>query len=235
MEQETEPRDAELISRRELLKRGAAVGVVVTLPAFGTAHASAALESRVATAQAARTSALSAQQSAVLEALVERLVPADGNGPGAKEAGAAAYIERSLDGGLAGGLKAVAPLYSAGLSAVDAYAQSAYGAAFTALPPEKQDAVLNDLAADKATGFDPSSSAFFETVREHTLQGMFCDPIYGGNKDFAGWKLLRYPGVKMPVSPHDQRVGVAVKPARKSTYAGGAIGEYPRAKKEAVA
>src|SRR5262249_8497869 len=126
-------RDEELLSRRELLKRGAVAGAVLTLPAFGTVHVGSAQAAPTAAAAVGRTSALTPGQTAVLEALVERLVPADATGPGAKEAGAAAYIERSLSGGLAGGLTRAAPLYASSLAAVDAYAMSAYGAGFTAL------------------------------------------------------------------------------------------------------
>jgi hypothetical protein len=61
---------------------------------------------------------------------------------------------------------------------------------------------------------------------------MFSDPVYGGNKNFAGWDLLGYPGVKMPVSPDDQKLDVVVKPAHQSTYANG---QYPKARREAVA
>jgi gluconate 2-dehydrogenase gamma chain len=223
--------DEELLSRRELLKRGAVAGVVIALPGFGTAHVGDAYGARGPTAGIAGRSALTADQSALLEAIVERLIPSDKLGPGGKEAGAAAYIERSLGGGLAGGLKAAAPLYSSGLASVDAYAKSAQGGAFTALSPDKQDAVLSDMAANKATGFEPDSATFFGAVREHTLQGMFSDPIYGGNKNFAGWDLIGYYGVKMPVAAGDQRLGVKVKPAHESAYAAG----YAKARKEAVA
>jgi gluconate 2-dehydrogenase gamma chain len=78
--------------------------------------------------------------------------------------------------------------------------------------------VLTDVQTGKATGFQPSSSVFFSAVREHTLHGMFSDPAYGGNKSFAGWDLVGYPGVKMPVKPVDQRVGATVRPAHRSTY-----------------
>jgi gluconate 2-dehydrogenase gamma chain len=27
------------------------------------------------------------------------------------------------------------------------------------------------------------------------MEGMFADPIYGGNKDKAGWKMIGFPGV----------------------------------------
>jgi gluconate 2-dehydrogenase gamma chain len=235
MEKETVWFDEELLSRRELLKRGAIAGVVIALPALGTAHVGDAYGARVGPAAAGGPSALTADQSALLEAIVERLVPSDQFGPGGKEAGAAAYIERSLQGGLAGGLAGAASLYSSGLAAVDEYAKSSQGGAFTALPPDKQDAVLADVAANKATGFEPDSASFFGAVREHTLQGMFSDPIYGGNKNFAGWDLIGYYGVRMPVAAADQKLGVKVKPAHKSAYAGGSLGSYPKAKKEAVA
>jgi gluconate 2-dehydrogenase gamma chain len=219
---------AGLWSRRDLLGRGTAMGVVITIPAVGTAT----VESALAAVAPKAAAALSADQSAVLKAIVARLVPADANGPSGADAGAAAYIEKSLGGGLAGGLKNLAGFYNAGLSAVDAYAASAYGAAFTALPPDQQDAVLSDVESGKATGFTPSSSAFFAAIHEHTLQGMFGDPVYGGNKNFAGWDLVGYPGVKMPVPASDQKIGVTVKKAHKSTYADG---QFPTAKKEAQA
>jgi hypothetical protein len=67
---------------------------------------------------------------------------------------------------------------------------------------------------------------------EHTLQGMFGDPVYGGNKQFAGWDLIGYPGVRMPVPANFQKIGVSVPKAHKSTYADG---QFPKAKKEAQA
>jgi gluconate 2-dehydrogenase gamma chain len=219
---------AGLWSRREVIGRGTAIGVVISIPAAGTAT----MESALAAAAPKAAAALSAGESALLRAIVARLIPTDANGPSGVDAGAAAYIEKALAGGLAGGLKNLAGFYSAGLAAVDAYATSAYGAAFTALAPDKQDAVLSDMEAGKATGFLPSSAAFFAAVHEHTIQGMFGDPVYGGNKNFAGWDLIGYPGVRMPVPAHDQKLNVTVKKAHKSTYADG---QYPKAKKEAQA
>jgi gluconate 2-dehydrogenase gamma chain len=231
VEAEEELREEHMLSRADVLKRAAVVGAVVALPAVGTARVGEALAAPGAAGAGGATSVLSQDQVGVLEALVERIVPADATGPGGKEAGAAAYIENSLSGGLAGGLTAAAPLYQSGLNAVDAYATSKYGSSFTALSTEQQDAVLADVAAGKATGFTPDSATFFAALREHTVQGMFSDPVYGGNRNFAGWMLLQYPGVKMPVAAADQRVGVKVKPAHASTYANG---QYPKAKKEAL-
>lgn len=224
----------ERLTRRGLLKWGGLAGIAVAVPAAGTAHVGPAFaaQSSPAVASAAAGGPLSASQTAVLEAFVERLIPQDASGPGAKEAGAAGFIERSLSGGLSGGLSKLVPLYTSGLSAVDAYAQKAYGGAFASLSAAKQDAVLTDMESGKATGFTPSSAVFFATIREHTLEGMFSDPAYGGNKNYAGWNLIGYPGVRMPLPASDQKIGVKVKRAHASTYADG---QFPAAKKEAVA
>jgi gluconate 2-dehydrogenase gamma chain len=221
------------LTRRTVLKRGGLLAIAIAIPAAGTGHVRPAFAAATATAAQTPGSPLSAAQSAVLDALAERLIPADATGPGAVEAGASGYIARSLGtGGLAGGLSNLAGLYTSGLTAVDAYATATYGAGFAALPPAQQDAVLTAMAAGTAPGFTPDSTTFLSTVREHTLQGMFCDPVYGGNKDFAGWTLIGYPGVRMPVPAADQKIGATVKAAHKSTYAGG---QFPAAKKEAVA
>jgi gluconate 2-dehydrogenase gamma chain len=218
-----------VLSRREVLKRGTLLGIVVGLPG-GTAFVGDAL----AWSGAIGSAVLTPDQSAVLGAFVDRLIPADANGPSGVESGVAQFIERSLGGGLAGGLAKLAPMYVSGLDALDAYAKSAHGASFTSLPPQSQDSILGDLEAGKVSGFTPDSATFFAFVREHALEGMFSDPIYGGNKNFAGWDLVGYPGVKMPVPAADQRIGVVVKRAHRSTYSGGPLGSYPKAKKQAI-
>jgi gluconate 2-dehydrogenase gamma chain len=209
------------LSRREVIGRGTALGLVVSIPAAGTATLEQALAQ-----PAAKAAALTPQQSAVLRALIARLIPADATGPSGVDAGAADYIEK----GLTGGLKDAAALYANGLSAVDAHATATYGAAYTALAADKQDAVLADLQAGTASGFAASATTFFMALKEHALQGMFCDPAYGGNKKFAGWDLLNYPGVRMPVPARYQRIGAKVPKAHMSTYADG---QYAKARKEA--
>jgi gluconate 2-dehydrogenase gamma chain len=205
------------LSRRDVIGRGTALGLIVSIPAAGTATVERALAQPTA-----KAAALTAQQSAVLRALVARLIPADANGPSGVEAGAADYIEK----GLAGALKSLSGVYTSALGAIDAYATTTFGAAYTALTADQQDAVLRDVEAGKATG----SIAFFQAFKEHALQGMFCDPAYGGNKKFAGWDLINYPGVRMPVPARYQRIGVAVPKMHMSTYADG---QYPKARKEA--
>ena len=199
-------------SRRKALKNVAAMSVAASLPAVILKPA-AAISAEAAPVRGA-LQALTTSEADILEAIVARLIPSDDSGPGAKEAHAADYIDRSLAGALAGSRKA----YAAGLAAVDAYAQSSKGALFAALSPIDQDAVLTAMQKNAATGFTPNSAAFFNLLLAHTLQGTFCDPAYGGNANFIGWDMIGYPGIRLAVAPEEQRLGVKVKPHRESAY-----------------
>jgi gluconate 2-dehydrogenase gamma chain len=93
-------------------------------------------------------------------------------------------------------------LYRRGLAFVDAYAQSQFQKNFVDLSTDQQDSILTDMAADKATGFDgPGARAFFTQLRNDTIEGMFSDPMYGGNRDMAGWRLIGYPGAQRLYTP----------------------------------
>ena len=82
-----------------------------------------------------------------------------------------------------------------GLASLEAYCQKTFQAPFVTLGAARQDDVIRALESGKATEFSwPSAQAFFNALRTHTIEGMFADPIYGGNKDFAGWKLVGFPG-----------------------------------------
>ena len=105
----------------------------------------------------------------------------------------------------------------AGLAALDRHARSARGAPFAELSAKDQDDLLSELEAGTATGF-PESSAFFNMVRSHTIQGTFCDPHYGGNANFVGWDLIGYPGVRTSVGPDEQRLGADVTANHKGAY-----------------
>ena len=154
------------LSRAEVIKRAGRLGAVAALPtgaigAVGTTTADAAVEA------ASALRALSPAEAATLEAVLERLLPSDATGPGAKEANVLRYVDWSL----AGELSMFRAPYATALSALDAYATARFGAAFAALGAAQQDAILSDMEADKATGFTPGSSAVFEMIRGHALSG----------------------------------------------------------------
>jgi gluconate 2-dehydrogenase gamma chain len=160
--------------------------------------------------------ALTTTELATLEAICARLVPTDALGPGAKEARAAHYIDRALDGALA----SYRDDYSVGLAAINAYTRSRKQSArsFVDLSVEQQDDLLRELEQDVELGFIPSSAAFFSLMRAHTLQGMFCDPIYGGNANMVGWDLIDYPGVRLSVAASEQNMSTPAKANHKSAY-----------------
>lgn len=164
------------------------------------------LAALTATAQTPQT-ALSPAQLKTLEAFVDRIVPKDELGPGAVECGAATYIDRALAGYLAGEKTA----FLDGLAGLDALARATNNAAFADLAPEQRDAILTGME-------NGTARQFFARARRLTLEGMFSDPYYGGNKNFAGWDLIRYPGPRLAVSPEDQKMGTPPKPYRRSAY-----------------
>jgi len=204
------------ISRRELLKRAGIVGAAVIVPADALANVDAFPASPV---QAPGTGGrpalehLTAAEAEVLDAVVARLIPSDGTGAGALEAGATNYIDRALGGALASSRQG----YNAGLAALTQFARTSHGKSFTELSAAEQDAVLIAVEAGTAAGF-AGSAAFFNMVRTHTIQGTFCDPYYGGNANFVGWDLLGYPGVRTIVTADEQRLGAEVPRNHKSAY-----------------
>jgi gluconate 2-dehydrogenase gamma chain len=168
-----------------------------------------------AAAQAPPPSALSDAQLRILAAFVDRLIPKDELGPGGSESGVPVYINRALGDYLAGEKLA----FIEGLEATDVLARRTQNAAFVDLTPDKQDALLTSMDNGAADGF-PNARAFFNRARRLALEGMFGDPYYGGNKNFAGWDLIKYPGPRMATTAADQRMGVEISPYHHSAYGG---------------
>jgi hypothetical protein len=131
---------------------------------------------------------LSAAQERLLAVIAERIFPASDT-PGAVEIGAVDYIKVAL----AGDYAALLPLYRAGLRGIERHALRTFGRRFLRLGAEQQDAILRDFEAGAVSGCRAAAD-FFETVRYHVLEGVFCEPHYGGNKDMLGWKLVNFPG-----------------------------------------
>jgi hypothetical protein len=201
-------------NRRELFKRaGVATAAVAVAPMVPGATLTASAQTR-ATPPREALEVLTAAESDVLEAMCARIVPTDANGPGAAEARAAHYIDRAL----AGPLASSKANYVTGLAALNAHAQATKSAPFAKLSVGDQDALLTELEKNNVAGFRPSAAAFFNMVRDHTMQGMFSDPYYGGNANFVGWDLLGYPGIRMAVAPDEQSMSRPPKVLRKSAY-----------------
>jgi gluconate 2-dehydrogenase gamma chain len=131
--------------------------------------------------------------AATMAAFTERLWPAAPGKPGATETGVLNYIDLALAGAYAD----QQDFYRRGIAQLDAYSKATHGKPFADLAAATQDDVIRALEQGKASGFTwPSAQAFFNTVRTHTMEGMFADPVYGGNKDFAGWRQVSFPGAQ---------------------------------------
>jgi gluconate 2-dehydrogenase gamma chain len=216
------------ISRRDLLKRAALVSAAAAAPhdgarAFQASDADDATRSGDGLAVRAHGMAareplenLTATEADLLDAIVERLIPTDANGPGATEARAVHYIDRALGGALSSSRQT----YTSGLAALDRYSRSSRGKPFTELSATDQDSVLTDVETGAATGFPDRSSVFFALVLTHTHQGTFGDPYYGGNANFIGWDLIGYPGIRTMVTAAEQQSleKKDLKPNHKSAY-----------------
>jgi len=226
-----EKSDASAISRRDLLRTAGAAGAAALIPHSVAAAVTAESLEPVAAALMGPSVGpappptgplmnLTARETEILSAMVDRLIPSDELGPGALEAGALRFIDRALSEAESDSAGA----YRLGLAALDRYSRYSRGAPFIELPVTDQDSILIDLQTGGATGagagFVGSSGSFFNMVKSHTWQGTFGDPHYGGNVDFVGWDLIGYPGVRMRVSQEEQRRLEAdeLAPVRRSAY-----------------
>lgn len=161
---------------------------------------------------------LTADEAAVVEAMADRLIPADDLGPGGKEAGCAVFIDRQLMGpygtsewlymqgpfvpGSAANFGLQSPVvprqrYRSGLAALAEYTRGQFGGKlFHQLDPADQDRVLSGLEKGDIKLADGAGKAFFDQVHGNVVEGYFADPIYGGNRDMCGWKLVGFPGTR---------------------------------------
>jgi gluconate 2-dehydrogenase gamma chain len=170
------------------------------------------------------------EEGRAMEALADRIIPPDPQTPGGRDAGSAVFVDRQLAGpyGQQDGLYLRPPFqhglpnqghqaetgprqqYRQGLTALDRACKSKYsGKAFAELSDGDKDAVLTGLESGdfKLEGAD--GKAFFSTVISDVQMGFFADPIYGGNRDMVGWKMIGYPGARYNyldwVSRHNER------------------------------
>ena len=199
-------------SRREFLVRaavgaGAAAGVAASaglVPAAAQEQMSH-MESAAAPGQqhpngAEHGAFFNHADAATVAAITERIMPGAPGKPGARDADVLNYIDLAL----AGAYAELQDFYRRGLAALDAHCRDTYKESFVHLAPEKQDEVLTALEEGKASAFTyPSAREFFVTLRVHTMEGMFADPLYGGNRDFVGWRLVGFPGAQAVFTPGD--------------------------------
>ena len=187
-------------SRRQFLVRaGAGAGAVAganLVPgalAQNPAPPHSNADAHGASIENARGAFFNRDQAATISAFAERLMPAAPGMPGALDAGVLNYIDLALAGAYAD----LQDFYRRGLAQLDQYCRKTYQSTFARLGAARQDEVIAALEEGKITGFTwPTAQEFFSTIRTHTMEGMFADPVYGGNKNFAGWRLVGFPGAQ---------------------------------------
>ncbi|MCM3239711.1 gluconate 2-dehydrogenase subunit 3 family protein [Heyndrickxia oleronia] len=155
-----------------------------------------------------------------IEAAAEQIFPKTDVGPGAKDLDVAYYIDHQLAGNWGLNTKEYMSgpfspadsvpelgyqthlkrheIFDLGIQALNDTAQKKHKKKFHELEGDQQIAILKDFEADKVKlNGATTASNFFALLRKATLEGAYADPMYGGNKDMAGWKMKNFPGHQM--------------------------------------
>lgn len=210
----------ETIPRRDFLK-GAVIGTAAALATGGTSAAQIQAGGQPPAA-AAPTSVdaeplltLTATEHAFIVAAVDTIIPADELSPSGSECGVAIFIDRQLAGAYGMGARlyregpfpkakpelgyqlALNPreFFSAGIESANAWTRKTYGKDFDRLSEPDREAALKAMDDNKAPFPGFSSRTFFDALLQITMEGFFADPMYGGNRDMAAWKMVGYPGL----------------------------------------
>ena len=158
-----------------------------------------------------------AEDFKVLSLASERIFPADELGPGAIELDVPYYIDHQLAGTWGNNARdyMMGPffkgietqgfqshlrrneIFSQGIAKIQSYSQDKYKKKFTELADNEQDEVLTAFEAGKVSMQGVTSSDFFNLLKRAVIEGVYADPLYGGNRDMGGWKMKEYPGNQM--------------------------------------
>jgi len=227
--------DNEVYRRRIFLRQIAAVVGAAPLSLGPTAGMAATASTSGATA--APDSApiehawrfFNGDEARAVEAAVARIIPTDDTGPGASEAGVAVFIDLQLAGAWGDGAHLYrhspfligtpqqgyqlaftpAEMFRLGFAKLDEASRKAHGAAFADLTAQQEDELLALAEQGKLDFGVLPSAVFFGALLDVVMEGFFSDPIYGGNRDKIGWKLVGFPGVHASYANDIQRHGVA--------------------------
>jgi gluconate 2-dehydrogenase gamma chain len=191
-----------------------AAGMTPSAPAEAQAPAAPAATPLVA-AQAEPLLLLNETEHAFVVAAVDTIIPADELSPSGSDCGCATYIDRQLASAYGGGAKMYragpyvkgkpeqgyqlpltpAEFITSGIAAANVWSRKTYGHDFDRLDAGKRIEALKAMEEGKAQFENFNSRAFFGRLLAMTTEGFFGDPIYGGNRNKASWKMLGFPGL----------------------------------------
>ncbi len=204
------------IPRRDFLKGAGLAGASAAATLAGQeALAQSPAPAQKAASQPEALLTLSATEAAFLSAAYDTFIPADPLSPSGTECGLVTYWDRQLAGAYGNGARLYRsgpftqgkpeqgyqlPLtpreyFAAGIKAANVYAKKTYGKEFDRLPPADRDAMLKDMDANKAQFDGFGAKPFLEALYQSAMEGFFADPIHGGNRGKASWKMIGYPGL----------------------------------------
>jgi len=162
------------------------------------------------------------EEAREVEAIVERLIPADDLSASGKEAGCAVFIDRQLashygryerlyqHGPFVPGVEPPSDLvpaerYRVGIEQLGRHCQATFGKRFSELEGDQRDEVLRKMESGDIAFEGIESEVFFEQILQNAMEGFFADPIYGGNRDMVSWKMLGFPGARYDYRPYIDR------------------------------
>ena len=166
-------------------------------------------------------------EAAFIEAAVNRIIPADATGPSAVEAGVPIFLDRQLGGPFGQGDHyylqgpwpegaktqgyqsrfSPADLYRHAIKAVDGWCRDKHGHPFRDLAPDAQDSALKACESGDAKLDGVSAKTWFTLFLTNVQEGYWSDPIYGGNRDMGGWRMIGFPGAHYDYSEWIDRPG----------------------------
>ena len=107
-------------------------------------------------------------------------------------------------------MQSPADVYRAAILEVNRYTMDSKGVVFAKLSADDRDGILKLLeSGDAELKGGVEAKAFFALLLQNTIEGFFADPLYGGNRQMIGWKLIGFPGARYDyrdfVSRHGER------------------------------
>lgn len=155
------------------------------------------------------------KEFAALEQAVERIYPEDEHGPGAIQLGVPAFIDKQLASAWGANRKdyryppfkiekpdvgqspwTIREIFVEGLRKMEVMSLVLFQLSFEHASDEQQIEILQRFEADEVELDNVRAASFFALLRDTTLEGVYADPMYSGNKDMAAWKMKEYPGAR---------------------------------------
>lgn len=147
----------------------------------------------------------------VLSHATERIFPEDDHGPGAIELGVPYFIDKQLAGSWGNNAKMYMKkpfqdgeipltkrdLFLQGVRKINDVSKEQHDIDFVDLEADQQNEILTLFETGQIEMEIVNSTAFFFQLIQSTLEGVYSDPMYGGNKNMKGWAMKEFPGPRM--------------------------------------